>query len=235
MSRNDDGTTRKLRMLINIMLAAMAQLPALTVSIVSRISDARAYWRIGGSAYWLISRHAARAQANKQSSMPSRLHRHVDRDHDAGDRRRGGAVDLTATPVGAGSAADTTMLPRASVIRAFLPERTKVRSLSIDRLGRVTGDFLAPKPSSLPHVVRTFMARHRPRSEDMDEPTSAFGRRFGSVGGIKLRLEMAVDNRRVPFGRWPVGSSDFFGSGSSIERRGFFIVIPSANCRDYFL
>jgi hypothetical protein len=36
---------------------------SLTVSIVSRISDARAYWRIGGSAY------AARAQANKQSSM----------------------------------------------------------------------------------------------------------------------------------------------------------------------
>jgi len=35
------------------------------------------------------------------SSMPSRL-RHVDRDHGAGDRRRGGAVDLTATPVGAG-------------------------------------------------------------------------------------------------------------------------------------
>ena len=54
MPRNGNGTTWKLRMLINIMLAAMAQLPALTVSIVSRISDARAYWRIGGSAARLI-------------------------------------------------------------------------------------------------------------------------------------------------------------------------------------
>jgi hypothetical protein len=54
MLRNDKGTTWKLRMLINIMLAAMALLPALTVSIVSRISDARAYWRIGGSAARLV-------------------------------------------------------------------------------------------------------------------------------------------------------------------------------------
>jgi hypothetical protein len=43
MPRNDDGAIRKLRMLIKIMLAAVAQLPALTVSIVSRISDAKAY------------------------------------------------------------------------------------------------------------------------------------------------------------------------------------------------
>jgi hypothetical protein len=57
---------------------------------------------------------------------------------------------------------------------------------------------------------------------------------FGSVGGVKLRLEMAVDNRREPFGRWPVGSCCFLRFGSSIERRGFFIVIPSANRRDYF-
>ena len=53
MPRNDNGTTWKC-MPDNIMLAAMAP-PALTVSVVSRI-DARAYWRIGGSAARLISR-----------------------------------------------------------------------------------------------------------------------------------------------------------------------------------
>ena len=68
MPRNDNGTTWKLRMLINIMLAAMAQLPALTVSIVSRISDARAYWRIGGSTARPIGRYAGTRRALRQTS-----------------------------------------------------------------------------------------------------------------------------------------------------------------------
>ena len=46
-------------------------------------------------------------------------------------------------------------------------------------------------------------------------------RRFGCLGGVKLRFEMAVDNRHEAIGRRPVGSYRFF-------RRGF------VNCEDGF-
>ena len=69
MPRNGNGTTWKLRMLINIMLAAPASPHSLDRLADLRCQRLLAYRRLGGSAYWLISRHAARAQANKQSSM----------------------------------------------------------------------------------------------------------------------------------------------------------------------
>jgi hypothetical protein len=68
----------------------------------------------------------------------------------------------------------------------------------------------------------------------MDEPTSALP---------AASAASAVSNSDL---KWPstivanpsVGGLSarvaFLGSGSSIERRGFFIVIPSANRRDYF-
>jgi hypothetical protein len=62
-----------------------------------------AYWRLG----LLADKPARGARSGKQAiehdviHLPSRLHRHVDRDHGAGDRRRV-APSITATPVNAG-------------------------------------------------------------------------------------------------------------------------------------
>ena len=65
MPRNDNGTTWKLRMLINIMLAAAA---SLTVSIVSRISDARAFGVSAARRLGLLADKPARgARSGKQA------------------------------------------------------------------------------------------------------------------------------------------------------------------------
>ena len=47
-------------------------------------------------------------------------------------------------------------------------------------------------------------------------------RRFGCLGGVKLRFEMAVDNRHEALGGRPVGSYRFFRLGFVNCEDGFF-------------